>query len=163
MGPHLGTKETSYILFPRQQLTDLIFPPPSPAPIINYPNQSFWREKLNKQVDHFLSSLGHLEKSRVPQDTYTTVFTIVAKLICIMVYDYKDHCNIFFFLNTYICVNVYVYKLKFHRYLEVFPIYWIELIQIVVILYICCWPLKKIQSVRRIIWFLFNIRIRTCA
>lgn len=34
-------------------------------------------------------------------------------------------------------------EIKFNRSVEVFPIDWIELIQVVAILYISCWPLKN--------------------
>lgn len=168
MGPHLGTKETSYILFPRQQLTDLIFPPSSSAPIINYPNQSFWRGKLNKQVDHYSKQFGALREKLnttgyLHNSSYNCGETDLHNRIWLQ--RSLQHFLFLFFFFEYICMceSVYVYKLKFHRYFEVFPIFWIELIQIVVILYICYWPLKKIRSLRRIVWLLFSIRIRTCA
>lgn len=77
-------------------------------------------------------------------DTYTIEADVVEKLSFVRVFDCKDNYNIFHCFLSWIevCIHVPVCEIKFFRSFEVFSIYWIELIQ-VVILYIVCWPLRN--------------------
>lgn len=41
------------------------------------------------------------------------------------------------------CIHVPVWEIKICRSFEIFPIYWIELMQVVAILCISCWPFRN--------------------